>query len=635
MPETSNPSILCAEDIAASFLLRRVAVPPSRNSADCLPASSDQYTLSLDTERELASTLAFLAHSKDDVDHIPAVCIEEDIDSRCLNVIFAVNKDSYSGGDDAIRRIKQGFESILTVLVQISSDASQHPDIRNKILAAVVSMCSPRILCRLRLVSSHKATTKRPFKGTLDEALLAVENISRQKLLDRNLIECKEQFRIRANKVGKLLALWSRYRADTPLIEVVEGVHQIQKLTRLPELIRMIPNQDMSPTARENLLNIVGKISRYREAARFLYRTAKTFPIVRAMRAISVHLPREAYDAPLLKKYTPDLQSKMAKVSARGSQRKLLQEICTVLNLTQQRAMEQYSTQVLRTLKKRKVHAEIQLIAHCELQRPKLLPRVICSSKDACFLCNLFIRLYRKVYTPRSHGRLYPSWCLPSLAQFSELERKFSQSLDDHFRETCDALLSTRKKTVYPDPHESTLFTLPLYSTTTMATSPVLSDGRSESQFTVREDSSDTLLPNPTRVPSVENADGSENENTPLGSSDQLHHHEKGLDPGYHILLQGSKEDGHLILGETSRVYRAGPLRIHIEHATGSRSLEYSIEWLGVKESIDARGSPTPVVNTQSLQGTVNLHEERMFYLTVKDTVLKVSWASGGIEPVS
>ena len=61
-----------------------------------------------------------------------------------------------------------------------------------------------------------------------------------------------------------------------------------------------------------------------------------------------------------------------------------------------------------------KVHAEIQLLFFYELNPGRLRPRVICSSKSACYLCNLFFKLHGQFYIPRTHGRLYYKWTLPN-----------------------------------------------------------------------------------------------------------------------------------------------------------------------------------------------------------------------------
>lgn len=66
------------------------------------------------------------------------------------------------------------------------------------------------------------------------------------------------------------------------------------------------------------------------------------------------------------------------------------------------------------------IHAEIQLLFHCEQKSEvRLKPRVICASKNACYLCNLFLSLHDQFYTPKTHGRLYPQWTLPDLVALS------------------------------------------------------------------------------------------------------------------------------------------------------------------------------------------------------------------------
>ncbi|KAK8171300.1 hypothetical protein BKA80DRAFT_260031 [Phyllosticta citrichinensis] len=62
----------------------------------------------------------------------------------------------------------------------------------------------------------------------------------------------------------------------------------------------------------------------------------------------------------------------------------------------------------------KKVHAEIQLLLYYE-QRPEIEnpPRVVCSSKYACYLCDLFIKTHKGLHTPGSHGRCYSNWRLP------------------------------------------------------------------------------------------------------------------------------------------------------------------------------------------------------------------------------
>ncbi|KAF5855718.1 hypothetical protein ETB97_008573 [Aspergillus alliaceus] len=164
--------------------------------------------------------------------------------------------------------------NILAILATISGDwhrfeSFRYEDIGNQHFPAMAFMCSPRILSRLRLVISARKTAKRPFKGTLQEALLAVKFV-RQNLNNRTLLETADSFTMRARKVERLLGSWPQYQVDTRLVEVVESIHRLQQIGGLADLIRTILNKDMSPTSRKSLLSIVSKVARYWEVARFL-----------------------------------------------------------------------------------------------------------------------------------------------------------------------------------------------------------------------------------------------------------------------------------------------------------------------------------------------------------------------------
>lgn len=120
MPPEPNPLVISAESIGLSSLICKVPAPPSRDDTVCLSSLNRNYALPLNTERQLARTLAFLSHSKDDSDHIPALCLEEDQDTGGLNVIFAVNRISHKDGGAAIDRIKAGFDRLFSNLASTS-----------------------------------------------------------------------------------------------------------------------------------------------------------------------------------------------------------------------------------------------------------------------------------------------------------------------------------------------------------------------------------------------------------------------------------------------------------------------------------------------------------------------------------
>ncbi|KAL4907216.1 hypothetical protein BDW74DRAFT_148753 [Aspergillus multicolor] len=680
-------SIVCAENIALSSLFHSIPVAPTRNGPSSLPPPKANYTLPFDTERRLAGTLAFLAQSKDDVDHIPAVCLEE-TEAGTLNVIVAVNKATHTNGEGALLRIEKGFESIFAVLAGgfVGSDQSQSEGLEEKVLREIVAMCSPRILCRLRLASSRKNVA---FQDTLRNAMLAVRGMGRQKLAERDLVETAEDFEKGAKEVNKLIGAWSRYQVNANLEKIVKGVHQLQQIAQLPALIRMITNQAMDPDLRASLMNIIGKVSRYRDAARLLYRSAKKFPLARTMKTVSVRLPGKAFEMPpgLMNEYVPDLCSKLVEAcpqgKAKSKQDKLLTDICAVLKTPEQSAIKQYSKQVKRTLKEGKIHAEVQLVAYCELERPTIYPRVICSSKDACFLCNMFLREYGKIYTPQTHGRLYPGWRLPWLPQLAEVERRFCQAIGDQCKQSCAGLLATGKRVALSCPNESTLFTLPLSSTTVAieSESEVLDTLETKADSTKANTASAGLAP---EHDELEDSNGvhseiftprtcnqSPSESAPAGSDhadnstvaaesivddgartitvplDCLTTEHRHLQHGaqlhkiseYLTLDQNLEVNGDLAPGTSSDLYRAGPLEIEIEHATGIRHIAYRLRYLNMEEAAriqarenDSHRTSDPVVEAENLDpgsaGAVTFSGRNSLCLTARGAVLEIAWTA-------
>lgn len=114
----------------------------------------------------------------------------------------------------------------------------------------------------------------------------------------------------------------------------------------------------------------------------------------------------------------------------------------------------------------KKVHAEIQLLYHYA-QNPDVLfkPRVLCSNKEACYLCHLFIAVHGQFHTPRSHGNFYPEWRLPRMDEIvlSKASKKFMRQTVSRFNTAVEDrirnLLET-PRTVRPIPSESTIFSV-------------------------------------------------------------------------------------------------------------------------------------------------------------------------------
>lgn len=299
------------------------------------------------------------------------------------------------------------------------------------------------------------------MKELLQDAVNAVRWLEREAVQDDGLPLLSRSFVERAKEVLRLLDAWAKYRKPARLGALVEGVNRLWRVGDLRRLLGTIPNRIMDPASRKNLLNIISKVARYQEAARFLYRIAKKVPLVRQMKIVLVTLPQNAFCKIPMNQCSPSFPSALSRIGTSYGQQWDVGQVCRLLKIGEAEANEHFAQQTRKTLKDGKIHAEMQLLFYCELEASRLPPRVFCSSKDACFLCNAFIRMYGKVHTPRCHGRLYPGWRLPFSPRFNDYERRFNTYTADRIRNGLMTLLSRQQKTAYPDPLESTLLTLP------------------------------------------------------------------------------------------------------------------------------------------------------------------------------
>ncbi|CAO2651288.1 Nn.00g095850.m01.CDS01 [Neocucurbitaria sp. VM-36] len=546
------------------------------------------------------------------------------------------------------------------------SEGDNTGNIEERVFTAIISMCRLRILCRLRFVPNNRNTPRQSMKSVLEEAISSLAQVPVEDLGDQ--ISSAQPFVERAKDVIKLADAWEKHQTPARLKDLIEGVSRLKQTGKLQDLLGSIPNRVMDPSSRQNLTNIVSKVSRYREAAHFLCRMAKRHRIVRQMKVTLANLPKEAFHKVLSNDHTPRLASTLIRINGRH-QRPDVSHLCRLMKTTEiQSPEEEFATQTRRTLRQGKIHAEIQLVYYCELNASRLPPRVICSSKDACFLCNAFILMNAKMYMPRYHGRLYPGWRLPNLPHLDDMAQRLNLVLENQARASLRTLLERNKKTVYPDPNESTLLTLAVSTSTlrTLALSEGIRAGRRPDQTHLVDETRVQLdlLVSPSNQASAISSEhiGTANsesdiETSSMGTKDSI-----GSSPSNQVASQlflrnpcssrapssrRTSDDDWKLVQETdlvqgvavnskSRLYTAGCLEIHLEYpinptlglAEGtSKDLSCGIEWLPDKE---ARGilehKAMSVIDVETLQDEKSheLDDQKCLYLRAHGVVVKI-----------
>lgn len=347
-------------------------------------------------------------------------------------------------------------------------------EIEHGIRRLIVSMCSERLLGRLRLKRRMGKEPRQHPKLRFQNILHALpfRAIAASSRLAAVAEEQRALFVERAREIITLIDAYTNHPRLEQLESLVDGFYRLRQLD-CQALLNTIPDDRIAESNRKSTLNMIHKVARYTEAARFLLRTCKKLPITRRMQVVVVGLPDVAFfRAPVDPQYKVGVSSMLSRLRAPERTKHIEQKrqsdtLCRLLGTTPNKADDDLTKQAHRTHMTGKIHAEVQLVFSYEISEQSKAsnnrlspPRVVCSSKKACFLCDLFIKMHGKMRTPWSHGKLYPGWRVPDCPGL-DLRLRFNHLLEHRIRESIALLFERRERTAYPGPSESTLITLP------------------------------------------------------------------------------------------------------------------------------------------------------------------------------
>lgn len=222
-------------------------------------------------------------------------------------------------------------------------------------------------------------------------------------------------------------------------------VKSIQSILHLYELdFSNIPENPSVWTGDEtrSLIDRLRKAGRYVDACDELLRAARRNDIFSDIEVKFVNLQRNESHLPVR-----DLDATEQLISACCSKRTMSR-----IAVQRKQSVSGIRQKVREELgKKARIHAEIQILLHYEEHPIVLRPRVICSSKSACYLCQLFFSIHGQYHIPSTHGRLYDTWKWPECSQLAaaryshrtssrlkEILPEFSQLISDTMNQCLD-----------------------------------------------------------------------------------------------------------------------------------------------------------------------------------------------------
>ena len=285
--------------------------------------------------------------------------------------------------------------------------------VRQDLFRQVLILDKARIFSRLR--SRHAAVTRKTKGKPTLSALLSrsVNDPSikpRGKLAKARLVEVRSQVNRFSDAFEKAETAHDDQTSSSLFIDSMEDL-LVQAYEFDTEKLRIVlqTSSSIDPTLKTFLPQAVSKLGRYYCITCDLVNAARSSQYT-LFRRISIEaLEEHVLDTAFAADGSIDFDEVLRRLNGLSPQRPHWQHLSGSLPL----ARTKFQSRISNHLTPWKVHAEIQLLFYYEHNPDIPHPRIICSSKSACYLCDLFIRLHGKFHIPRTHGRLYDRWILP------------------------------------------------------------------------------------------------------------------------------------------------------------------------------------------------------------------------------
>ena len=282
--------------------------------------------------------------------------------------------------------------------------------LRKELLDCIVALDIDRILSRLR--SKHAARTRKTV-GKQGLILLLDWAVNHPSIKSRTngakalLAEGRTKVSTLKESFEYLERLQTHnVKSNAGHCTIKRIIEQVYRFTSEVDLKAILSKStELNPNLVNSLPTLLGKVGRYCSLCHNLVDAARD-PRYTIFRRITVEiLTPLAIDRSYISQHPSsfdDILNRVHKANLRSQ----------LLTLARQR----YASRMRGHNTEWKVHAEIQLLFFYEASPGRFSicgPRVICSSKSACYLCHLFFQIHGRYRIFRTHGRLYDRWTLP------------------------------------------------------------------------------------------------------------------------------------------------------------------------------------------------------------------------------
>ncbi|CAD6587309.1 MAG: hypothetical protein ASARMPRED_003057 [Alectoria sarmentosa] len=423
--------------------------------------SDETRQLPPERERQLAENFAFISASTDNMRRVMAVCVEENLDKKGITIRVASNTGDLS-------RIKEKLDGIAKTLETAALRVESRISVRQSLFRQIVILDIARILSRLR--SRHAARTRKT-EGKPCLLPLLHKSVNDSSMKPRGKVGNAKLVKVRS-QVDRLVKTFDRFEAahddHSPTLSIdilVELLVQARDFD-VENLRGVLRNpSSINPSVKAFLPEAVSKLGHYNRVACDLFNAVRSPAYTIFGRISIVALEEPVLDTSWATDGPVGFDKVLRRITRLSHRHHRWQHLSGSLPAARTKFQSRMSNSAIPW----KVHAEIQLLFYYERNPDIPLPRTICSSKSACYLCDLFIKTHGKFHIPSTHGKLYDRWMLPEWPENGYVASEHTFSIIERFNTVLEAkILQTLNHARLPShpPNESVLHVREPWSST-------------------------------------------------------------------------------------------------------------------------------------------------------------------------